>query len=76
MVVCPLGQSRAFPIQPDEPGGTVTDIDDVVRLTATPIDIAAIEFLGMLGATIAAASELKTFGGALTRTASEWHWDS
>jgi hypothetical protein len=61
VIVCPLGQSPPFPTFTSEttPWQTSRDIDDAIEEAVTPLDIAAVEFLGVLGATIAAASSLR-----------------
>jgi hypothetical protein len=61
IVVCPLTASDAFTL----PGGFPIEgvpsraPQDVILATVTPYDLIAVEFLGLLGATIAAAAALR-----------------
>jgi hypothetical protein len=55
-VACPLGDSPPFATPPQD----VELTSELIAQTVTRLDLAVVEFLGALGATIAAASSLRT----------------
>ena len=59
IVVCPLDSSGPLPLY-GEGSSPQADIDDALQETINPVDVAVVEFLGTLGATIAAATSLQS----------------
>jgi hypothetical protein len=69
LVVCPTNQSeaRAIGAVPGAPGELPDDIDEVVRKTVTPLDIVAVEVVGLAAAAIAAAAAIRNIRGSSER---------
>jgi len=63
VVICPTGQSSAIPAVPT---GTAAQpqVDAVVRRTAQPADIAVVEVIGLIAASVASAAALRRIRGA------------
>lgn len=61
IVVCPSQQSAPFSIAQLASGEatSVQDIEDAIRATVTRFDVVLVQFFGVLGATISAASSLR-----------------
>ena len=66
LVVCPTSQSIVGPVSPGS-GPSVVDIDDVVDKTATPLDLLAVEAVGLAAAAIAAATAIRRIRGSSER---------
>jgi len=65
-IVCPTAQATidtSAPAGQPSPTPTLEDVDDVIDRTAGPWDAALVEFVGLLGATIAAAAALRRSRG-------------
>ena len=63
VVVCPTSQSDVKPLTP----GADVDIDEVVRTTVTPLDVIAVQIVGLAAAAIAAAAAVRNIRGSSER---------
>ena len=64
LVVCPTAQEAIDQTNPQQPGVAAADIDDAIRRAAGRWDIALVEFVGLLGASISAAVALHRSRGS------------
>ncbi len=66
VVVCPTKQSVAGRVSP-ESAPSIVDIDNVVSSTATPLDLFAVEAVGLAAAAIASAAAIRGIRGSSER---------
>jgi hypothetical protein len=66
VVVCPTEQSEFITPPPPGQGPSSPDVDDVVRETASPLDLLTVELVGLLAASVAAAGGLRGIRGTST----------
>jgi hypothetical protein len=66
LVVCPTNQSVVGPVSPGS-NPSVVDVDDVVRRTARPVDLFAVEAAGLAAAAIAGAAAIRGIRGSSER---------
>jgi hypothetical protein len=64
LVVCPTAQEAVGPTAGQPAGPEAADIDDAIRRSAGPWDLALVEFVGLLGAAVAAAVALRGSRGS------------
>jgi hypothetical protein len=64
LVVCPTAQEAAGPTITQPSGPEAADIDEAIRRSAGPWDLALVEFVGLLGAAVAAAVALRRSRGS------------
>lgn len=62
MVVCPMQQSATLPIPTPPTDGD--DIDNLVRTTSDPFDMALVAIVGLTAASIAAAAAIRSIRGS------------
>ena len=66
VVICPTGQSEQFltPGSEAQPGVPTRDAADVVQETVRTVDVLFVEFIGVLGASLAAAIAIRNIRGS------------